>query len=94
MMKRGISIIALFALMAIVGGVFAVMLAEPAMAIPNVDQCYGDDCTEGYRPLYYLSNIHCCGCEDPTPYAVWKCDGRCDGGGHCSCEFYSCHQGF
>ena len=94
MLKRSFSVAALFLMMALVGGMFSLMLAEPAAAVPNPDACPSYECTETGRVLYGLSCISCCGCSGDTPYAMVACTGVCDFGGACNCEYIGCHAGF
>ena len=91
MSKRILSATALFVCMCLVGGGMAVVLSSTAMAGPNPNDCSTYECEEGYFALMWLSclRFNCDG-----DYAVWECDGRCPGGGKCSCEFAGCWEGF
>lgn len=93
MSKRILSATALFVCMCLVGGALSLAVVSDAGACIR-PACSGD-CEPGpLGPLYYLSCISCAGCDDPTPYYVWECYGRCTGGGLCDCEHYGCWAGF
>ena len=90
-MKRTIAAISLFVCLAMVGGLLSVMVATEAQAVENVNACLSYECEEGYRTLTRLTCSHnYCG----DLYAVYQCDGRCPGGGLCSCEWTGCWEGW
>ena len=90
-MKRAIAAISLFVCLAMVGGALSVMVATQSQAGPNVNDCLGDACVEGYEPLMMLA---CVKWQCGDLYTVYECDGRCIGGGVCSCAWAGCWPGW